>query len=112
MWKFLPALSAALLVLAWTLNARAEGPGSRIGTTPEIPLVTPSMTSPPDAIRCAQLAGARKARCLAELNTEPGRPATGPESVGPRSIGGASGSGASASSGTTGGASFGGSAPR
>jgi len=101
---------AFTFAFACALAARAEGPGSRIGTTPEVPpLAPPSMTtpSPQDAKRCDPLTGARKEQCLAAWRTEADR-----SSNGPQSIGGASGAGSGASSGTTGGASFGGSAPR
>lgn len=91
--------------------AWAEGPGSRIGTTPEVPGLAPvpatATPSPQDAKRCAAMTGERKAQCLADVRSE-----TASRSNGPTSIGGGSGAGSSAGSGTTGGGSFGGSAPR
>jgi hypothetical protein len=102
------ALGVALLcsTAAW-----AEGPGSRIGTTPEVPPLAPvpatATPSPEDAKRCAALTAERKAQCLADLRAE-----SASRSNGPGSIGGGSGAGSSVGSGTTGGATFGGSAPR
>jgi hypothetical protein len=90
---FACALGGAFPVLA-------EGPGSRIGTTPEVPPFAPAPApspSPDDAKRCAALKGDRKAQCLADP-----RATSGIHPIGPGSIGG----------GTTGGGPFGGSAPR
>jgi hypothetical protein len=103
------ALAFSFLLAAFA--ALAEGPGTRIGTTPEVPPLAPPSTTaaplPQDAKRCDTLTGARKEQCLAAWRTEIDR-----RSNGPQSIGGASGAGSSAGSGTTGGGSFGGSAPR
>jgi hypothetical protein len=102
------------LVLAFVLGcafpALAEGPGSRIGTTPEVPPFAPAPVPSPssnDAKRCAVLKGDRKAQCLADL-----RGSSGTGSNGPESVGGGAGAGSGATSGTTGGGTFGGSAPR
>ena len=90
--------STLLFALACAFAAQAEGPGSRIGTTPEVPLVPPgpaaTTPAPEGAKRCAGLTGARKEECLADPR-DVDRRSNGPQS-----------------SGTTGGASFGGSAPR
>ena len=100
------AATVAMATAAW-----AEGPGSRLRTTPDVPppasAATPSTAAQEEA-RCIHLQGQRKERCLRELRAAPpGRPPSGPESTGM-----GSGAGSAAGSGTTGGASFGGSAPR
>lgn len=87
-------------LLACSLAAWGEGPGSRIGTTLEVPPLAPipptASPSPQDEKRCAAMTGDRKAQCLADRRAEPGT-----RSNGPTSIGGSSGAG-----------SFGGRAPR
>ena len=102
---------AVAAMLAASALAWAEGPGSRLRTTPEVPpppLAGPPSTAAQEEARCQRLSGARKERCLLELRAaQPGRPPSGPESTGM-----GSGAGSGAGSGTTGGASFGGSAPR
>jgi hypothetical protein len=100
---------AFAVALAAACGAWAEGPGSRIGTTPEVP-ITPTAPAPStasDQRRCDALTGERREKCLADLRVAPGTRSRGPES-----IGGGAGVGSGASSGTTGGATFGGSAPR
>lgn len=101
------AVRALALVLGLSLPcaALAEGPGSRIGTTPDVP--APPPTSTQEVKRCESFSGERKERCLREM-----RAAAGLRSSGPEATGMGSGAGAGAASGTTGGASFGGSAPR
>ena len=101
-------MRACALVLALSLPCAvlAEGPGSRIGTTPDVPAVPPA-TSTKDGKRCETFSGQRKERCLREM-----RAAAGLRSSGPEATGMGSGAGSGAASGTTGGASFGGSAPR
>jgi hypothetical protein len=102
---------AVAAALAASTTAWAEGPGSRIRTTPEVqPPPSASVPSTPaqEELRCMRLTGQPKERCLLELRAAPpGRPPSGPESTGM-----GSGAGSGAGSGTTGGASFGGSAPR
>jgi len=96
--------------LACAFPALAEGPGSRIGTTPEVPSFGPAPAPSPsldDAKRCAALKGDRKAQCLADP-----RATSAPRSNGPASIGGGAGADASAGGSTTGQCTFGGSAPR
>jgi hypothetical protein len=102
-WRALTLMLACALAPA----AFAEGPGSRLRTSPEIEL------PPKDAAkRCNGLRYDLKQRCLAEARTAPAeRKTSGPE-VGPESTGMGSGAGARSTSGTTGGASFGGTAPR
>jgi hypothetical protein len=95
------------LCLAGT--ALAEGPGSQLLATPEIPQATPMPTNPvrQDAKRCEPLPAQQRQKCLAELRAVPT-----PRPNGPESVGGGAGAATGASSGTTGGATFGGSAPR
>jgi hypothetical protein len=100
------ALGSALLAAA----AWAEGPGSRIRTTPEVPQPMGLGPAPSidEAKACERWSGERRDRCLERLReTAPDRRPSGPEATGM-----GSGAGAGATSGTTGGASFGGSAPR
>jgi len=94
----------------FALTAAAEGPGSRIRTTPEVPQTmgsVPADVPRAEARRCDGLQGERLAQCRADSRREADaeRKSSGPEATG-------MGSGAGATSGTTGGASFGGSAPR
>ena len=87
--------------LAMTGLALAEGPGTRLRTTPEVP--QPMSLAAPEAKEadssCERLRGEQRARCLEELR-QAGieRRVTGPEATG-------MGSGASSgtTSGTTGG---------
>ena len=98
------ALAILCAVPAW-----AEGPGSQLRTTPEIPQATPMPTNPvrPDRKRCESMPSEQRQKCLAEL-----RAAATPGANGPESIGGGAGSASGTGSGTSGGATFGGSAPR
>jgi hypothetical protein len=100
---------ALLLGLALAGTALAEGPGSQLRATPEIPQATPMPTNPvrQDQKRCEALPAEQRQQCLAELRTVPT-----PRPNGPESIGGGAGAATGSSSGTTGGATFGGSAPR
>ena len=104
---------ATALTLALTvLTAAAEGPGSRIRTTPEVPQ---AMGSAPvemprtDPRRCDGLQGERLTLCQAEGRREADaeRKLSGPEATGM-----ASGAGARVTSGTSGAAASGGLAPR
>ena len=90
-------------------SAWAEGPGSQLRTTPEIPQATPMPTNPirQDAKRCERLPAEQREKCLADVRAVPT-----PRSNGPQSIGGGAGADGSVGAGTTGGATFGGSAPR
>ena len=97
-----------LVTAAWA--AFAEGPGTRLRTTPEVP--QPTTLATPEAkdagAACQRLNGERRARCLAELR-QAGieRRPSGPEATG---MGSAAGVGAT--SGTSGGPSLGPGAPR
>jgi hypothetical protein len=106
---------SARLALSVTLAAAAglalaEGPGTRLRTTAEVPqsttLATPQAKAPSPS--CERLSGERRDRCLAELR-QAGieRRPSGPEATGM-----GSGAGSSATTGTTGGASVGPGAPR
>jgi len=101
------ALLFALAVASGT--ALAEGPGSQLRSTPEVPQATPMPTNPvrQESKRCEALPTEQRQQCLAELRTAPAARPNGPES-----LGGGAGAATGASSGTTGGATFGGSAPR
>src|SRR5918911_3888363 len=101
---------SARAALAFTLAAAAglalaEGPGSRIRTTAEVP--QPTTLATPQAKEagpsCERLNGERRQRCLEELK-QAGieRRPSGPEATGM-----GSGAGSSATTGTTGGASAG-----
>ena len=100
---------ALVIALSLAATALAEGPGSQLRATPEIPQATPMPTNPvqQDRKRCEALPTAQRQQCLAELRTVPT-----PRPNGPESIGGGAGVATGSSSGTTGGATFGGSAPR
>jgi hypothetical protein len=103
-------IAGALAVFA--LTAAAEGPGSRIRTTPEVPQTmgfVPADVPRTEARRCDGLQGERLAQCRADSRREADaeRKSSGPEATGM-----GSGAGAGPTSGTAGGASFGGSAPR
>ena len=93
---------AAILTLA---AAWAEGPGTRIRTTPEIPQAM-ELSHPPapvnEAKPCDGLRGEARERCLRQPREADAERRSGP------------GSGATSgnASGTAGGASFGGTAPR
>src|SRR2546422_5369046 len=101
------AIGLAFVALA----ASAEGPGSRIRTTPEIPQAMElSHPSAPlnQARSCEGLRGEARERCL----RQPREADAERRSSGPEAIGMGSGAGAGATSGTSGGAGFGGTAPR
>jgi hypothetical protein len=104
------ALAFAALCAVLTIGSPvlAEGPGSRIGTTPQVPLpqqpVDPALTK-----KCDSLRGEERARCVSEArNAAPSRP----RPSGPEATGMGSGAGNTAGSGTSGGASVGASGPR
>ena len=101
--------SVVLLALAVSSATLAEGPGSQLRSTPEIPQATPMPTNPvrQDQKRCETLPTEQRQQCLAELRAAPTARPNGPDS-----IGGGAGAATGTSSGTTGGATFGGSAPR
>lgn len=102
--------SLAFVIAVCIANtALAEGPGSQLRTTPEIPQATPMPTNPvrQDQRRCETLPTEQRQQCLADLRAAPT-----PRANGPGSIGGGAGAATGTSSGTTGGATFGGSAPR
>jgi len=101
------ALAALSLV---TAAALAEGPGTRLRTTPEIaaPVEFSHPPAPPTSRACEGLRDEARQRCLRQSrDRDADQKTTGPEATGM-----GSGAGSSANSGTTGGASFGGSAPR
>jgi hypothetical protein len=95
----------ALAALVASNTSFAEGPGSRIRSTPEVPL-PPLATDAPK--RCDTLRGEQRDRCLRE-STPP--PSTSKPS-GPETTGMGSGAGTSPAAGTAGGATFGATAPR
>lgn len=84
----------ALVLLLIPLSALAEGPGSRIGTTPQVPLpqqpVATELTK-----RCEALRGVEHDRCLKEARTA--APSTSKPS-GPETTGMGSGASTGASS--------------
>jgi hypothetical protein len=104
------ARTLALLAVMLVIPAHAEGPGTRLRTTPEVPQAVPPIATPTaDAIKsCERLDGERRERCLARLaEAQPGRRSSGPEATGM-----GSGAGVGATSGTSGNAGTGASAPR
>jgi hypothetical protein len=103
------SLLAAIVALSLAGTVLAEGPGSQLRATPEIPQATPMPTNPirPEQKRCEALPTEQRQQCLANLRAAPT-----PRPNGPESIGGGAGAATGAGSGTTGGATFGGSAPR
>jgi len=90
--------------------AHAEGPGTRLRTTPEVP--QPMSLAAPDAkdagISCERLRDERRARCLEELRQ------AGIERrvIGPEATGMGSGAGSGTTTGSTSGPSVGPGAPR
>ena len=105
-------MNSSALLFAFAVasgTALAEGPGSQLRSTPEIPQATPMPTNPvrQESKRCEALPTEQRQRCLAELRTAPTARPNGPESIGD-----GAGTATGASSGTTGRATFGGSAPR
>jgi hypothetical protein len=85
----------ALAALVASNASFAEGPGSRLRSTPEVAL-PPLATDAPK--RCDTLRGDQKDRCLRESR--------------PETTGMGSGAGTSPAAGTAGGATFGATAPR
>src|SRR5215213_3996200 len=67
------ALALAVL-LACAGVTWAEGPGSRLRTTPEVPAppLSPSAAPLPDQKRCDTLSGDRKASCVEDARATPG----------------------------------------
>jgi len=100
---------ALVLACAYASAAWAEGPGSRLRTTPQVPTLPQASSPTPaeDTKRCDPLPREQRERCLAEARATIERRPSGPEGSG-----GGSGAGSSSSTGTTGGGTFGGSAPR
>ena len=105
---------ATALTLALTvLTAAAEGPGSRIRTTPEVPqtmgLAPAAETPRSEPRRCDGLQGERLTQCRVESrrDADAERKSSGPEATGM-----GSGAGVGVTSGANSGASFGGGAPR
>jgi len=90
--------------------ALAEGPGTRLRTTPEVP--QPMSLAAPEAkdagASCERLRGERRARCLEELR----QAGIERRSVGPESTGMGSGASSGTATGTTGAPSLGPGAPR
>jgi hypothetical protein len=88
---------AALVLFLVPLAVLAEGPGSRIGTTPQVPLpeqpVAPELTK-----RCEALRGVERDRCVKKARTA--APSTGKPS-GPETTGMGSGASTDASSGAS-----------
>jgi hypothetical protein len=98
-------LPAIFLLLAGAAgNAHAQ-PGSRIGTTPEVPL-RPQAEQPGVTRKCDTLRGKERERCLKEVRAAAARTSrtTGPASTG-MAPGDGTGSGASSIGGTSFGAS-------
>jgi hypothetical protein len=102
----LSALAVVAMVVSST--AYAEGPGTRIRTTPEVPRA-PDVSDKQDVKRCDALRGDERDRCLRDHGAR--SPAT-EKSGGPETTGMGSGAGAGANAGTSGGASFGSASPR
>lgn len=95
-------------LLGITAVAIADGPGSRIRTTPQ---PQPAGPVDRDVERCESMSGEQKDRCLQALRSA-ARGAQRPphEGPGPESTGGGSNAGSGASSGTSGASSASGSA--
>lgn len=99
-----------LLFLGMAGSVQAQNAGSRIGTTPEVPLA-PRPVASELTKRCDALRGEERSRCLREAQNDApsGTPPKGPASTG---MGSGAGTGTGANSGTGGGASFGNGAAR
>ena len=88
--------------------ALADGPGSRILTTPEQPRPAASPALDRDMQRCEEMSGAQKDRCLRALRSATGGSARAPHEgpsparPGPEATGAGSSAGTGASSGTSG----------
>lgn len=99
-------LTGLLLLLSGA--ALAEGPGTRIRSSAQIPR-PPQSLAPERQDACARLREeAARARCLEEAR----RPVRTGDVPGPGSVSGASGAGSGSSSGTGGAGSLGAGAPR
>ena len=100
--------AARLIVIGATLvscAAWAEGPGTRIRSSPEVPQALTQTPPVAQAKACDRLRGEQRKRCLAEVReAATPRGSSGPEATG-------TGSGA-ASTGMSGGASAGSTTPR
>ncbi len=108
MTRLLIALPLALSAASWFPGSvMAEGPGTRIRSSSELPRLLESLPRDP-ANPCARLRGAAMQRCLDE---ERKPVATGRRS-GPESTGMGSGAGATPSSGSSGAGAGGAGAPR
>jgi hypothetical protein len=103
---FLIPFAAAVLLVHVPLLA--EGPGSRIGTTPQVPLA-PQPVASELTQRCERLRDEERERCLREAKSAT---ASATKPSGPETTGMGSGAGAGSSAGTSGGGSFGAAAPR
>jgi hypothetical protein len=83
--------------------AIADGPGTQILTTPQVPTPGNSRAADNDRQRCEAMSGAHRDRCLRTLRNATGRP--GPEANGPGSNAGTGAtSGSSGASSAVGGA--------
>jgi hypothetical protein len=91
----------AITLLGIAAVAAAEGPGSRIRTTPALP--QPAGPVDKDAQRCESMDGAEKERCLRALRSATGGAERPPhEGPGPESPGPGGNAGTGATSGATG----------
>lgn len=101
-------LLIGLLAFALSGAALAEGPGTRIRSSSQIPR-PPQSLAPEKEDACARLQEEdARTRCLQESR----RPVQTGDVPGPGSVSGSSGAGSSSSSGTTGAGSLGAGAPR
>jgi hypothetical protein len=88
--------------------ALADGPGSRILTTPEPPRPAASPALDKDMQRCEEMSGAQKEHCLRALRSATSGTARAPHEgpspsrPGPEATGGGTNAGTGASSGTSG----------
>lgn len=95
-----------LLLVLWVVGAAANGyaqPGSRIGTTPEVPL-PPQAEQTSVTRKCDTLRGEERDRCQKEARAA--APRTSPP-TGPASTGMAPGAGTGSGATSAGGSSFG-----
>ena len=90
-----------ITLLAITTAAIAEGPGTRIRTTPALP--QPGAAADKDMERCESMVDAQKERCLRALRSASRGAARAPhDGPGPASPGPGGSAGAGATSGATG----------